>query len=97
MPIDADELLDHAWFCNLDHWSGRVVDEDIVNEAHTLDVALVTHACWNDGPGYSVEILRDWYLQRTYVCSSCKTEEDKKTNYCPYCGAKMDGENDESD
>lgn len=68
-----------------------------IDKFPTLDVAPVIHACWNDGPGYSVEILRDWYLQPTYVCSSCKTEEDKKTNYCPHCGAKMDGENDESD
>lgn len=36
-PIDADALLKEAWFCDLDHWSGKVVDEDIINEAPTVD------------------------------------------------------------
>ena len=57
-----------------------------------VDVALVVHAYWDNGPGRSVEILRDWYLRPTYVCSSCGVEEDKRTNYCPNCGAKMDME-----
>ena len=36
--IDADKLLKQAWFCDLDHWSGKVVDEDIINEAPTVNV-----------------------------------------------------------
>lgn len=99
-PIDADVLQKEAMTFNLGNEDypcmGKLIYESDIEEAPTLDVAPVVHACWNDGQGYSVEILRDWYLQSTYVCSSCKTEGDKKTNYCPHCGAKMDGENDES-
>ena len=89
-PIDADELLKNAWFCDLDHWSGNVVDEDIINDAPTLDVAPIIHACWEDGAGYSVEILNDWYLRNTYICSNCGKEEKHNTPYCPNCGATMD-------
>ena len=89
-PIDADELLEHTWFCDLDHWSGRVVDEDIINDAPTLDVAPVVLALWEDGPGRSVEICGDWYMRNTYICSNCREEENRKTSYCPNCGACMD-------
>jgi len=89
-PIDADELLDHTWFCDLDHWSGKVVDEDIINETPTLDVVPVIHARWEEGSGEWFEMLRDWYLRPTYICSNCRKEEKKKTPYCPNCGSLMD-------
>ena len=89
-PIDADELLDKAWFCDLDHWSGKVVDEDIINEAPTIDVVPVIRARWEEGNGEWFEMLRDWYMRQTYICSNCRKEEKKKTPYCPNCGAIMD-------
>lgn len=51
---------------------------------------LRCYAIWEDGPGRSVEILRDWYLHPTYVCSACKNEENRASSYCPNCGACMD-------
>ena len=30
-----------------------------------------------------------------YECSNCKYESNKKTNFCPNCGAKMDKGGDE--
>ena len=29
-----------------------------------------------------------------YQCSACKSNEEGRTNYCPNCGAKMDGGNE---
>lgn len=26
-----------------------------------------------------------------YQCSACESKEEGRTNYCPQCGAKMDG------
>lgn len=95
--IDADELLDQAWFCDLDHWSGRVVDEDIINEAPTLDVAPVVHACWEHGSGDWDNILGEYYLRPTYICSNCHEEEKRNSAYCPNCGAKMDLEESNED
>ena len=28
-----------------------------------------------------------------YWCSKCQTEQEKKSNFCPNCGARMDGAN----
>lgn len=30
------------------------------------------------------------YVVNGYTCSNCKTKVDKYTNYCSYCGAKME-------
>ena len=30
-----------------------------------------------------------------YWCSKCQTEQEKKSNFCPRCGAKMDGDKNE--
>ena len=53
---------------------------------------------------YAIECVRErkvgkweWYKESpTYMrCSSCGEAEFRKTKYCPHCGAKMEGaEND---
>lgn len=48
------------------------------------DVAEVKHAHW---------IMRHRYCNITYVCSNCKAGSVKESNFCPDCGARMDGEN----
>lgn len=83
-PIDADALP-----ISFDGNTVSVRKIDLEN-APTLDVAQVVYACWEDGPGYSAEILRDWYMYNTYICSNCREEEKRKSNYCPNCGAIMD-------
>lgn len=27
-----------------------------------------------------------------FKCSNCKTLHDEKSNYCPFCGTRMDGD-----
>lgn len=55
----------------------------------TADVAEVRHGKWifehdifNDPKGYFIRI----------VCSECHLKTGQVSNYCPKCGAKMDGE-----
>lgn len=89
-PIDADELLKGS--CEYPSYDGyiEVVTVDRIDAAPTLDVAPVVHAYWEEGDGEWVEMLRDWYLKPTYICSNCNQEENRNTLYCPNCGAKMD-------
>lgn len=60
---------------------------DLVAEAPAADVATVVHGRWeeaDDGDGV--------------VCSACREDfctiylETERFNYCPNCGARMDGE-----
>lgn len=61
-----------------------------IDKFSTLDVVPVVHARWEEGNGEWFEMLRDWYLRPTYICSNCREEERRKTPYCPNCGACMD-------
>lgn len=50
-------------------------------EAHR-DVAPVRHGRWMDMKGF-------------WMCSECHKDTLNLFNYCPYCGAKMDGDADD--
>lgn len=51
------------------------------------DVVEVRHGRWIKRKF----IVFDSELEYGYKCSECNTTWDTPTNYCPYCGAKMDG------
>ena len=51
----------------------------------TADVAPVVHGLWGNYEPYS----------DGYRCSCCKLVHRTCTTYCPNCGAKMDGGNDD--
>ena len=89
--IDADAL-----FIDLDGMmavspTGYIHGEtvaDMISNAPTVDVEPVRHGKWemkSDPFGWFDDIP---------VCSECghATKMREKTLYCPYCGAKMDGE-----
>lgn len=68
----------------------------IFEEAPTVDAVPVVHAYWTT--------KRTWQHDGEIYCSACDhdapTEGDYrqvKTNYCPNCGAKMDGERKDGD
>jgi hypothetical protein len=66
----------------------------VVNAAPTVDAVEVVHGSW----------IEDGYYGNPFVCSHCGSEgcysgdfKNKQyyyTNYCPHCGAKMDGESE---
>ena len=80
--IDAEALENDI----AQHWGefypkdGAVIER--IHRAPTIEAKPVNHGKW-------VRLTRGWY------CSSCrelvfpKTME-RGTDYCPYCGAKMD-------
>ena len=71
--------------CNHQYWDGREdVEQDAKECGHLVEVAEVVHGFlkkngWND-----------------YSCSNCKAQYighgASIWNYCPNCGARMDGE-----
>lgn len=79
--IDADELILAA---QQDGAYGYVSAKEIA-DAPTIDAEPVRHGRWVEEPGM-------------LICSECgdawaleQTEEVESFNYCPNCGAKMDG------
>ena len=68
---------------------GHIVDfleNKYLDDAQTADVAEVKHGEWM------------WETEDRYECSNCGVEQRVDEvmglptyNYCPYCGAKMDG------
>ena len=76
----------------------QTVDEHTLNlaileieEAPAADVALVVHGEWLEEPV-------EFWSEPDYLCSKCKTYaitnsegRQVRSNFCPYCGAKMDG------
>ena len=55
--------------------------EKRINKLDDCDVAPVRHGRWIDNKHTD-----------TAICSECKGVFTDETNYCPKCGAKMDGE-----
>lgn len=94
--IHKGDLLEHLMYVNNDlplitteEWDiakgfDKAVEE--VKNYPTDDVQPVKHGKWvfNKPPD-------DWIMS-LYTCDQCSHVEDGKPNYCPNCGARMDGE-----
>ena len=52
-----------------------------INEQSTVDAVEVVHGRWKQTGMHFLP----------YECSVCGSEEEGRTNYCPNCGARMDG------
>ena len=58
----------------------------IIEEAPTVDAVPVVHGRWIPFKSEAAGNIQ--------YCSACGIGNPNKTNYCPKCGAKMDGGND---
>lgn len=54
----------------------------IIDDAPTVDAVPVRHGRWIRSGGNKYPI---------YTCFECKYPSSEKTNFCPNCGARMDG------
>ena len=61
---------------------------EIIAEAPTVDAVEVVHGRWGE-----YEAFKGAASFNGYPCSACGKRVSTKTNYCPNCGAKMDGDN----
>ena len=68
-------------------YNSRAIVERLKN-LPSADVEPVRHGRWE--VFYAEELCG--YRHAYYVCSSCFSSSDDEFDYCPYCGARMDGE-----
>ena len=54
-------------------------------EEDAADVAPVRHGRW---------LYVDTDTEQFFLCNRCKKKEYWESNYCPNCGARMDGDDD---
>lgn len=70
-----------------------------ISDIPSADVAPVVHGRWDDIPNVymSVASKTGAYHGNATTCSACHEVNPNayKTNYCPNCGAKMDGGDDD--
>ena len=86
--VEMGLLLDAVSVSKLDYLKVT----EVVCKVPTADVAPVVHGKWVKDEEASMETL-----EAIYVCSACNNfeawGETERYNYCPNCGARMDGEN----
>lgn len=89
--VDADKILEilkrmHG-IERTRYDDGLDAAEAVVDAAETVEP--VKHGHWID-TGWA-----DYYLNKEYRCSWCDRVDYARSNFCPYCGAKMDGDNND--
>ena len=99
--IERDKILaEEEFFGEHATWDNPMTDgcmavrSDFIMSIPAADVTPVIHAKWIDKYWTTED---DWGVvnHHTLTCSACVKEYQwsrGKTNYCPNCGAKMDGE-----
>ena len=84
--IDADELkkLRHDYIQGRIKFDGN--EYDLIDKCPTIEVETVKHGRWievKQPDRYGLRVMQE--------CSCCGSRENWRANYCPNCGAKMDG------
>ena len=85
--IDANALQEHIGDC----FGYPAVD--ILHEIAifpTVDAVEVVHGKWT--PNFEYDFDRGEHRLVGYHCDQCGIWTLHKSNYCPNCGAKMDGD-----
>ena len=90
--IDADALprLMQIYEFNGKRMETEIVDAKLIDNAPTIDAVPVRHGRW--------ETVNTDKQAWTIQCSACKMIGfTGKFPYCPNCGARMDGDDNETD
>lgn len=95
--VTKEQVID--WFRPYGHIDEPIPFETMVSDLRGMpsaDVAPVRHGQWGgEGDGYADgEIVIDvWYCSECGYCIDDGTDDQNiLPNYCPNCGAKMDGD-----
>lgn len=85
--INAKPLMEDGWHLVKTGKNNVFLASMSLADAPTVDAVEVVHGRWLELP-----------MPRTqwkYRCGQCGCPQDYKHNYCPHCGAKMDGGNED--
>lgn len=86
--ISRKALLEKAWEADTQCGYVQVVDVGDIEDAPAVDAASVVHGRWEPFGG-------KYYSRKKCSCCGWDGQEwIKFYNFCPNCGAKMDGGND---
>ena len=84
--IDADAFLKDILTAGIGKTIIEYSESDIgymIRKRPTVDVAQVKHGRW---------LCVDTGTEELFLCNRCKKKEYWESNYCPSCGARMDGD-----
>ena len=91
--ISRKALLEKAWEADTQCGYVQVVDVGDIEDAPAVDAAPVMHGRWGEYESFPLTPSMNGC-----PCSVCKTHFSPSSiilmKYCPNCGAKMDGGND---
>lgn len=96
--IDRNEIFPNGTFFVSAENPMKSLDELIARiwSIPTVDAAPVVHGWWRGYVHSALVRWKDgepvWADRNVYRCSRCDFGTIAKHNYCPRCGAKMDGE-----
>ena len=88
----AEYIEREALLCEIERREALMVGDKIVSvdamksfikNRPAADVAPVRHGRW---------LCVDTDTEQFFLCNRCKKKEYWESDYCPSCGAKMDGE-----
>lgn len=86
-----DSNIDKVWYRNKPYFKGLAWANRLTRDAPTADVVEVRHGEWLYG-----HIIA--FAEECSVCGRCVDLDylgrRNRYNYCPSCGAKMDGKGD---
>lgn len=92
--ISRKALLEKAWEADTQCGYVQVVDVGDIEDAPVVDAAPVVHGRWGEYESFPLTPSMNGC-----PCSVCKTHFSPSSiilmKYCPNCGAKMDGGNDD--
>ena len=92
--IDADLFRKEIECCDIETSNDWMTIVEQLKEAQTVDAVEVVHGRWEDreNPQWKAYDIRHcsvcgWNIPKTKL-----RQKDSHWNYCPNCGAKMDGD-----
>jgi len=90
--IDADALVKDFNIC-FGGVSHAVIAKNLIDNAPTIEAEPVRHGRWiKKVESYHDSHTGEYWDEEYCSCPFCGKDSDLEHNYCPNCGAKMDGE-----